>query len=832
MKWIGRLALLLTLGVLLAGGVLNVQMLRSLPALDGQLTRTGLQAPAMVRRDASDVTHIEAASALDAWRALGYVHAQDRGWQLEFNRRLMRGQLSEILGPATLDTDKLMRTLGLMQAARLQLQKMPDSVQAALQAYSDGIQAAHAAGQAGRTPEFRLLGVPAHDASRPAWTPEDSMGWALVMALDLGGNWGQEFARLSASQVLDTERLWQLMPPYPGESPATRVDIAGLYRELGVHVRPPQRSAQVRSPEARGPALDALAQWSQEQVRDTGILEGKGSNNWVVAGQRTASGQPLLANDPHLALSAPAIWYFARLKAPAGQLQGGRAHPALDVIGATLPGLPFVVLGRTRGVAWGFTNTGPDVQDLYLEQLDPARPGHYRTPEGWAPFEVRQESITVKGQGAVTLQVRSTRHGPVISDVQPQYRDVVDLARYAVALRWIALESDNRTVLAGMNANWAEDIDQLQTAFADHLAPMQNVVMADTKGRAAFKAVGRVPLRGSGNDLKGMAPAPGWLAAYDWTGSIPYEETPSVQPSALADKGWHASANQNILPNGYRHFMGQDWHTPERFNRIVQMLSGEEKLGLQDMARMQNDVLSLGSRALVPHVLQARPRHPLGEQALALLKAFDGSLDHVGVAGMVLNVWAHELTVQLLAPKLGEARFWNLYGKRHFRAALQGILERQDPFWCGDQGCALASSAALDRALVHLEARLGPEMLRWRWADLHPAISSHKPFGRVPGLSSLFDVRTPSAGDLFTVNVGQYWANDRTEPFANRHAASMRAIYDLSDLERSLFIYQTGQSGHPFSPRSRDMAQAWAHGQYRPLQLEPGSWTHQLKLAP
>jgi penicillin amidase len=827
MKWFGRLALLLTLVALLAGAVFSVQMVRSLPALDGQHTLPGLSSPVMVRRDGADVTHIEAASALDAWRAMGHVHAQERGWQLEFNRRLMRGQLSEILGPSTLDTDKLMRTLGLIQAARQQLQKMPPEVLAALQAYSEGVNAAHLSGQAAGSPEFRLLGVPAHHAQNPAWTPEDSMGWALAMALDLGGNWGQEFARLSASQVLDTERLWQLMPAYPGEAPATQVDIAGLYRQLGVHLRPSTQSAQ-----APGLPSDALAQWSDEQVRDMGILEGKGSNNWVLAGQRTQSGRPLLANDPHLALSAPAIWYFARLKAPAGQLPGGRAHPALDVIGATLPGLPFVVLGRTRGVAWGFTNTGPDVQDLYLEQLDAARPGQYRTPDGWADFELRQETIRVKGQGDVQLQVRSTRHGPVISDVQPQYRKVLDVQRYAVALRWIALQPENLTVLAGMNANWAQDIDQLQTAFADHLAPMQNVVMADTQGRAAFKAVGRVPLRGKDNDLKGMAPAPGWLAAYDWTGTIPYDETPAVSPSALAEKGWHASANQNILPEGYRHFMGQDWHTPERYTRITQMLAGDDKRSLQDMARMQNDVLSLGSQALLPHLLQARPQHPLGAQAMQRLASFDGRMDHDSVGGMLLNVWAHELTVQLLSPKLGEDRFWSLYGKRHFRQGLLGILQRQDAFWCGDKGCAAASSQALDRALNYLQQRLGPDMRHWRWADLHPAISGHRPFGRVAGLQRLFDVHTPSAGDLFSVNVGQYWANDRAEPFANRHAASMRAIYDLADLERSVFIYQTGQSGHAFSPRSQDMAQAWAHGQYRPMQLDPAQLVHALQLRP
>ncbi len=436
MKWIARLALALLVSALALGGVVMVQAIHSLPRLDGALALGGLSQPVQVRRDASDVTHIEGSSALDVWRALGFVHAQERGWQLEFNRRLMHGELSEILGPSTLDTDKLMRTLGIMQMARVQLQRLSPQTRAALQAYSEGIAQAHASGAAGQSPEFRLLGTRAGGASGQAWTPEDSVGWSLMMALDLGGNWGNEFARFSALQVLPTERLWQFMPPYPGEPPATGVDLAALYKELGAY------ASATPTAGAAQPETSALAQWSADWVRDLGTLDGKGSNNWVVHGSRTASGKPLLANDPHLALSSPAIWYFARLKAPAGQL-AGQNHPALDVVGATLPGMPFVVLGRTRGVAWGFTNTGPDVQDLYLEQLDPSDAGRYRTPEGWSAFAMRDENIRVKGQGGVKLTVRSSRHGPVISDVQPQYRGLLNTERYAMALRWSALEPDN-----------------------------------------------------------------------------------------------------------------------------------------------------------------------------------------------------------------------------------------------------------------------------------------------------------------------------------------------------------------------------------------------------
>ena len=821
MKWIGRALVVLVVLMLAAGGVVMTQMVHSLPKLDGRFSLNGLSAPVQVSRDAADVLHIQASNALDAWRALGFVHAQERGWQLEFNRRLVRGELSEILGPSTLGTDKLMRTLGLMHAARQQLAGLSDTSRQALQAYSDGVNAAHAVGAAGRSPEFLLLGVKAggQGAQAQAWSPEDCVAWSLMMALDLAGNWGNETARFSLAQVLSTEQLWQLMPPYAGEPPATRVDLAALYRELGVY-------ASGNTAVSQKTVDDSVAAWSHAWVRDMGTLDGKGSNNWVIPGNRTASGKPLLANDPHLALSAPAIWYFAHLQAPA---QG--ALPALDVIGATLPGLPAVVLGRTRGVAWGFTNTGPDVQDLYLEQIDPAQAQRYRTPDGWADFAVRLETIRVKGQGDVALQVRSTRHGPVVSDVQPIYEGLLDKRRYAMALRWSALDTDNRTIDAGLQANVAQTVPELQAAFALHHSPMQSIVMADTQGQVGFKAAGRVPVRAQGNDLMGVAPAPGWLALYDWTGWLPYAQTPEATHAQIEAKGWYASANQRITPEGYPHFITSDWNSHERYERIRQLLDNSRPLDASDMSRFQHDVLSLGAQAILPYARQAKSSHPLAEQAQALLRHFDGQMTTHSAAAAILNVWAHELTHILVAERIGQERFALLYGKRHFRAGVEGMLGRQDEFWC-PKGCGAAMNQAMDKALTRLAAEWGPNAAHWRWGDLHPAISSHKPFGKVPGLNHLFDQQMASSGDLFTVNVGQYWANERQQPFASRHAASMRAIYDLAQPELSQFIYQTGQSGHPFDGRSRDMAAAWSGHGYRALQLEPSQLRHRLVLAP
>ncbi len=843
MKWMQRAAWALLALAILLGSIVAVGVQRSLPTLDGVLRLPGLGAGVAVRRDAADVTHIQAASSLDAWRTLGWVHAQERGWQLEFNRRVMHGELSEVLGPATLETDKLLRALGVMRAAQAQFDGLPLETKQALQAYSEGINAFHAGGSQWLPPEFQLLGF------RPgAWTPVDSVGWAIMMALDLGGNWGNEFARLSVARVLDTGQLWQLMPPYAGEPPATRTDLAGLYRGLGVY-----REAQVTSKKeadndhmalgsgifdaffTRWTALarpDGLARWSGELVRDAGTVEGKGSNNWVVAGSHTVSGKPLLANDPHLGLSAPAIWYFASLQAPASRTADGRVLPGMNVIGATFPGLPFVVLGRTDKVAWGVTNTGPDVQDLYLEQINPANPKQYKTPDGWADFRTRTEVFKVKGQPEVQLTLRETRHGPVLSDAQASHGELLDLSRYVIALRWSALDADNHTVRAGIESNRAQSVPALQAALSHWHSPMQNVVMADVGGRVAYKAAGKVPLRRADNDIRGVAPSPGWEARYDWAGWIPYAETPQDDPAETARKGWHATANQRITPPGYPHFMGQDWNDTNRFDRIEQLLAATPRHDVDSMARVQGDQLSLATLRLLPFLQKAASSHPLAAAAQAQLRHFDGVMRAGSAAPLVFAVWADELTRGLIAPRLGEARFKTLYGKRQFRSAVEGILARNDAGWCAPKTCEAQSGEALDRALERIQAQLGPDVASWQWGRWHVALSAHRPFGNVAALARWFDVREPTGGDSFTVNVGQYWPNDPKTPFANRHAASLRTVYDLADLENSLFIYQTGQSGLVFSPRYSDMSAQWAAVQYRPLQLDPATFSHTLQLMP
>jgi penicillin amidase len=834
-KWVAAAAVATVSAALLAGSVVAVYAVRVQPVLDGALTLAGLEHPVQVRRDHADVTHIQAASPQDLWRSLGHIHAQERGWQLEFNRRLMHGTLSEILGPATLDTDKLMRALDIRGAAARQYQALPASAQEALMAYSEGIAAYYAALAVRHhplAPEFLLLGTRPGGGDGPAWEPEDSVGWALMMALDLGGNWGNEFARLAMLARLETSQLWQLMPPYPGEAPATSTDLAALYRGLGVY-RAQALTGTQQAARAPAPPLDAMALWAQDMVRDAGTNDGKGSNNWVLSGRRTASGKPLLANDPHLGLSAPAIWYYARLQSPAGQARDGTVLAAIDVAGATLPGLPFVVLGRTQEVAWGFTNTNPDVQDLYLEQVHPDDPGRYRTPDGWAAFTERSEVIRVKGRPDERITLRSTRHGPVVSDVQPQYEPLLDKRRYAVALRWAALDTDNLTVLAGLRTNGARSLDELFKAFEDYHSPMQSIVAADVHGAIGFKALGKVPVRSPANDLRGVAPAPGWDARYDWQGWLAREDMPQDDGGEL---GYVATANQRVTPPGYGHFLTQDWSLPYRHQRISELIEARPRHDLDSMAAIQNDQQSRAAQALLPLLLRALDEtpaaHALAPQARQLLDGFDGVMRAEQAAPLVFAVWVDELTRGLVVPRIGAQSFAATYGKRDFRAGIEAMVARRDAWWCAPLDCSAQVARALDRALVRLQAAHGSEPGRWRWGQAHAAVSSHRPFGGLALLGSIFNVRQPSGGDSYTVNVGQYLPGDAKEPFANRHAASLRAIYDLARPESSLFIYQTGQSGLALSGRYADMGGEWAGGRYRPLQMAPVQWRHSLRLLP
>jgi penicillin amidase len=357
---------------------------------------------------------------------------------------------------------------------------------------------------------------------------------------------------------------------------------------------------------------------------------------------------------------------------------------------------------------------------------------------------------------------------------------------------------------------------------------MQNFVMADVDGAIAYKAAGRVPLRRADNDIMGQAPAPGWEPRYDWDGWIAAADTPEDDGA----KGWIATANQKITPAGYKYFLGQDYALPHRFDRIETLLAATPKHDAASMRQIHADQISTATQRLLPVLQKAQTSHPLGATALAQLKGFDAVMRADAAAPLIFAAWADEMARGLVEPKVGAAGFKSLYGKRHFRFTVEEALLGPDPWWCAPKTCDEQVNAALERALNRLQASYGPDIAQWQWGRAHVARSEHRPFSMVAPLNKHFEVRTPTGGDGFTVNVGQYWLHEEKTPFANRHAASMRTVFDLSNLENSQFIYQTGQSGLVFSSRYQDMAQAWADVRYRPLQLAPATIEHAVTLTP
>ncbi|WP_062308212.1 penicillin acylase family protein [Polynucleobacter sinensis] len=798
--WLGSTALILAI-IAGVGYLLSAQT-----SISGKRTIKSLGDSVVITFDESDIPHIEAKTSNDALFALGYLHASERSWQMEINRRLASGRLSEILGKETVAIDRFVRTLGIKHAAEKQFDHYPIATKRLLQSYADGVNAGNAHLGWALPLEYFLTG------SKPGyWSASDSVAWMLMMALDLGGNWQKELQRLELSQFLTTKQVWEVMPAYTPGEPVSNVDFAKLYRDINVfNPNPLARDQKSKKLPATELALNEIP----------GGKDGIGSNNWALNGKLTTSGKPLLANDPHLGLSAPAIWYFAHLKAP-----------GINVIGGTLPGIPAVVLGRTEKFAWSFTNTGPDVQDLYIEQLDPKNPGIYRGPDGPLAFKVRQEIIDIKGEAPLRFLVKETRHGPVISESYARAKRSIDTERFALALRWTALDTENQSVAGLIEMNHAKDLDTFKQALRKNYAPMQNVVMADVDGNIAFQAAGVAPKRTLHQGLYGVAPALGWEKQNDWSGYLPFDMLPS---SDNPDSNWIATANQKVLAINNPNPLTGDWDLPTRYDRIVNLIKEKSMHDLTSMKSMQADTLSLGATPLLELFQSSQSQHPLAQQAKELSKNFDGNMKVDSAGALIFNAWADQITRRLFS-RLSYL-FTENYGARHFRQAL--ILQLQNPNspWCDDpktaavESCADALNTAMDKALDQLSAQFGNNPKNWAWGNAHIAVSEHRPLSKVPFLGNLFNLSKPFPGDSFSINVGRLELLRADNPFETKQAPSLRTLYDLSELEKSLFIYQSGQSGWVQSKLYRNMSALWAQNEYLPLQMKPEKSVRQLEL--
>jgi penicillin G amidase len=744
-----------------AGGILWLRT--SLPGLSETIRIAGLSGNVDIIHDRNGIPHIMATTANDAYLTLGFVHARDRLFQMDFMRRLGAGRLSEVVGGATVPLDKTMRTLGVHRLAAETFRRLPHDARSAIEAYTAGVNAFLKTRAGALPPEFIVLRY-----SPESWTTADSLVWGRLMAMRLTGNWRTEALRAALSRRLTPAQISDLWPGDRSDTPPT---LSSLPQSAAKHA---------------DALLQSIPGWL-DQV--------SASNSWLVSGANTRSGKPILANDPHLGFRAPGLWYLARISAP-----------GLSVTGATVPGVPFHVLGHNSRIAWAFTTTDSDTQDLFIERVVAGNPGEYVTPTGTAPFRSRRETIKVKGKAAVQITIRETRHGPVISDI---YGDLRKSApdEHVVALAAASLRPDDMTPLALYRLNRALNWTEFRQSTRSFHSPQQNISYADIDGNTGFIAPGRVPVRKSG---RGRQPVPGWTGAYDWTGFIPFDGLPQTHNPA---SGRIVNANHRVVPRNYDWYLTDDWSPPYRARRIHDLLDGPEPHTMQRSSNLQNDTVSLAARDLVPVLLGLLSARTERKEAIAArLRSWDGKMSRNAAEPLIFMAWLAELNRALYSDELGP-QF-----SRYFRLRLHMLSN--SPRWCDNiqtgetESCSDIVSAAMTAALASLDDKFGTDMQKWRWGAAHEAVFSHPLFGRISVLNRLSDIRIESDGGPFTVNRAQPRITNAKQPFASVHGPGYRAIYDLSNLANSLFATATGQSGNPFSPRYADNTWAWRDGRY------------------
>jgi penicillin amidase len=767
---------LLAVALILAGvGTWFVR--RPWPQVKGEIAVPGLSAPVDVIRDEWGVPHIYAQNDHDLFFAQGYVHAQDRLWQMEFNRRIGSGTLSAALGEATLNQDRFLRTLGLRRAAEKDWALMDDDMRAFLQAYADGVNAFIDSHRDRLPLEFTILGV-----DPETWTPVDTLAWGKVMSYELCANYDNELLRARLVAELGEAAAQQILPPYPDAGP--------------VIIPPGVRSyAWLRG--ARFNRLDVLAGTLGESRREWG------SNNWVVHGSRTATGKPLLANDTHLGLNMPSVWYE-------NGLHGGR----FDSVGYTFPGVPLVVIGHNGRIAWGVTNLPADVQDFYVEKLDdPAQPTRYEFQGEWRDLEVLRETIEVKDGQPEILDVLITHHGPIMNDVLGDMEDAEPLA-----LQWTALEG-TRLFHAVQHVNLATNWEEFRQALSYWDAPSQNFVYADIEGNIGYQTPGRIPIRAAGH--QGLAPVPGWTGEYEWQGFIPFDELPSVlNPST----GFIVTANNKVVPDDYPYHLAYEWSASFRARRITDLLAADDSVTLEDIQDIHAQTYSMPAEALRPYLLAVQPDDDLQERALDLVKGWDLYLEADRAGASVYEAWYGFLVRNTVGDELGDDLLEEYldYGTIHVTTMVEMMAQADSP-WFDDTTTPQVESRddiarrSLADAVAWLSERFGDDPARWTWGRLHTKTFVHQPLGQsgISPLEDLFSSKTVAArGDGFTVDAAGFSFN---EPFAMGGGVSQRYIADLGDLSNSRIVHTTGQSGHLFHRHREDFIDLWQNVEYHPM---------------
>lgn len=793
LRWLVPVALLAVLLAAALGGWLYYTATTALPQLDGSLNVAGLSAPVAVTRDEHGVPTIEAANLEDLFLAQGYVTAQDRLWEMDMTRRFAAGEMAEVLGPPWVKHDREQRVLGLEARAQRAVDELSPRDRSYLEAYARGVNALIAE-QRDRLPlEFRILRY----APRP-WTAADS--------LVIEANMIKELNHYSARVALEREKILAKLGPELA---------ADLYSNSSWRDHPPGQDPQrmTEEPPAQGKDEGVGSSLPGAAAASFELRPELGSNDWVISGEHTASGKPLLSNDPHLGHQMPALWYEAHLKSD-----------DFNVAGVTLPGTPTVVLGHNQRIAWGFTNIGPAVEDVFIENFNPS--GQYQTPQGWREPERRHEVIHVKGQPDVSFDVLVTRHGPIISELLPGEKRML-------ALEW-TLYTPNALALPFVDVDAAQSWDEFRRAFSTWVAPGQNVVYADVDGNIGYQATGRVPIRASGD---GSLPVSGADNAHEWTGFVPFEKLPSVfnPPSGIL-----VTANGRITPDKYPFSLSVEWGPPYRTERIYKVLQSDKKFTPADMLALQTDVYSAFDRLCAERFVYALDHvkgiSPRAREARELMRKWDGRMLADSPAAAVAASSREELYRLLLEPKLGAAPAegsgddgqlsWKTYEWFMRPIWLENVLLYQPQRWLPArfQNYNELLSAAVKAAIERPGAP--SQVADWHWGGLNPVEINHPIFGAVPILRRWAGPgRHPQSGDSYTVKaVGRHYG------------PSERTTVDLANLDDSTLNIVTGQSGNLFSPYYMDQWPAWFGGTTFRLpfsaQAVAAARAHQLVLQP
>jgi penicillin amidase len=752
--------------------VTREQLQRACPDVTGTLRLPGLRAPVEVWRDPEGVPHVRAGSVPDAFLAQGFVHAQDRLWHMEYDRRRAYGRWAEYAGPAVLDEDRQMRRFRLLASVRADHAALNADTRAVLDAFAAGVNAFITTTSA-LPIEFQLLGA------RPEpWEPWDSLAVFKVRHV-LMGTWQTKAWRARLLRRLGAARTAYLCP---GTQPNPMLIV------------PP-------GVEYRGPAWDGLKELSAGEAAIPHLPEwANGSNNWAVAGTRTASGKPLVAGDPHRPIDVPNVYY-----------QNHVACPEFDAIGLSFPGVPgFPHFGHNAHVAWCVTHTAADYQDLYVERFDPADPRRYEAAGGWRTAEVVRETIRVRGGADVPIEVTVTDHGPV----------VLGDPRSGMALAWkyTATAGPNPTLESILPMVRARSAAELEAANRPWVDPVNNLVFADVHGAIGYRTRGRVPVRPMVN---AWLPVPGWDGAHEWQGMVPFDEMPAVRDPQT---GWVATANSRVTGADYPHYIGLDYAPDFRTRRIGERLAGLRSATVADMAAIHADRVSLPARDFVELLRGVTVDGPAAGRALAHLRGWDGVMARESVAATIYAAFRDRLLRELLAPLLGPLAAEAFGGAprgavahvTRFRARLAELIRRDDRTllpsgtdWPG------VLSRVFAGAVAELERTLGPDQAAWQWGRVHTTAPRHPLSASFPAAAPLLDPpAVPVGGDGDTVQNAGFLPS---AGYAVAATSVARYVFDLADWDRSGWVTPLGVSGHPGSPHYADQVGPWSEVRLLPM---------------